>query len=78
VGPVAAKEGYSVFRLLEKSGSQVQPFDAVKERARATLRFQKEEELFNVLVAALREKYAAQVRVFPEALGQVRLPEAQH
>ncbi|MBM3278048.1 MAG: peptidyl-prolyl cis-trans isomerase [Candidatus Handelsmanbacteria bacterium] len=78
VGPVAAKEGYSVFRLLEKSGGQAQPFAAVREQAGATLRYQKEEELFNVLVAALREKYAAQVRLFPEALGQVRLPEAPH
>lgn len=75
VGPVATKEGYSIFRLLEKSGGQLQPFAAARDRAQATLRFQKEEELFNVLVRAVREKYAGQVRVFAEALGQVRLPE---
>jgi len=74
VGPVATGEGYSVFRLLEKSGGQAQPFAAVRDRVKATLRFRREEELFAVLVRAVREQYAGQVRVFPEALGQVRLP----
>ena len=78
VGPVATKEGYSVFRLLEKSGGQLQPFEAVKDRAQATLRFHKEEELFNALVAALRQKYADQVRLFPDALNLVRLPESRN
>lgn len=78
VGPVAAKEGYSVFRLLEKSGGQLQPFEAVKDRAQATLRFQKEGELFNVLIGTLRKKYTDQIHLFPDALSQVHLPSPQN
>ena len=75
VGPVETREGFSVFRLMKKIGGQLRPFEAVKERVEATLRYRKEKVVFNILVAALREKYADQVRIFEDALSQVRLPE---
>lgn len=75
VGPVETRDGYSVFRVLKKSGGQLQPFEEVAQRAMATLRLRQESQLFNVLVAAVREKYADQVRIFDEVLGAVQLPE---
>ena len=75
VGPVKVKGGYSIFRLLEKSGGNLMPFDTVKQRAEATLRYQREQPIFEVLVGAVRELYADQVRIFEDVLRQVRLPE---
>ena len=75
VGPVEVNGGYSIFRLLEKSGGNLMPFDTVKQRAEATLRYQKEQPMFEVLVGAVRELYADQVRIFEDVLRQVQLPE---
>ena len=75
VGPVKVTGGYSIFRLLEKSGGNLMPFDTVKQRAEATLRYQREQPIFEVLVSAVRELYAGQVRIFEDVLRQVRLPE---
>ena len=74
-GPVKTKDGYSVFHLIGKKGGQLQPFEEVEQRVKATLRFRKEEPLFNALVGAIREKYADQVRIFEEVLSDVQLPE---
>lgn len=75
VGPVETEGGYSVCRLLKKSGGQLQPFAKVAQRAKASLQSQKEDQLFNVLVSAVREKYADQVHIFEDVLSEVRLPE---
>ena len=75
VGPVKVTGGYSIFRLLEKSGGNLMPFDTVQQRAEATLRYQREQPIFAVLVGAVRELYADQVRIFEDVLRQVRLPE---
>lgn len=75
VGPVETEGGHSVFRLLKKSGGQLQPFAKVEQRAKATLQSQKEDQLFNVLVSAVREKYADQIRIFEDVLNEVHLPE---
>ena len=75
VGPVKVPGGYSIFRLLEKSGGNLMPFDTVQQRAEATLRYQREQPIFEVLVGAVRELYADQVRIFEDVLRQVRLPE---
>ena len=73
VGPVETKDGHSVFRVLEKSGGQL-PFTEVSDRARATLRLREENRLFNVMVGAIREKYADQVQIFEEELSAVQIP----
>ena len=73
VGPVETRDGYSVFRVLEKSGGQL-PFSEVAERARAILRLREENRLFNVMVGAIREKYADRVRIFDSELSAVQIP----
>ncbi len=75
VGPVQVPQGYSVFRVLERSGGKLQPFAAAKIRATANLRLKTEEQLFNSLLADVREKYADQVQTFASELSAVRLPE---
>ena len=75
IGPVATEGFYSVCRLLEKIGGQPLSFEEVEPRVKAILRYRKEDQLFNVLVRAVREKYADQVRIFEEVLREVKLPD---
>jgi parvulin-like peptidyl-prolyl isomerase len=77
VGPVKAKVGYSVFRLLERSGGLVQPFEAVEKRVQAIIKFRKTDRIFNAMVDAVREKYTDQVQIFEDVLSQVSLPEEE-
>ena len=74
VGPVEVPQGYSVFRVLERSGGELQSFSKAERRATASVRLRKEEELFNRLVADVREKYADRVRIFERELSAVKLP----
>jgi len=77
VGPVKAKVGYSVFRLLERSGGLVQPFEAVEKRVQAIIKSRKTDRIFNAMVDAVREKYTDQVQIFEDVLSQVSLPEEE-
>ena len=74
VGPVKVPQGYSVFRVLEKSSGELMPFAEVKKQATAILRLRREEQRFNNLVSDLRQKYADQVRIFEAELNAVKLP----
>ena len=73
VGPIAVSGGYSVFRLKERSGGEIAPLKAVHKRIAAILRVIEQERRFNKLVARCREEYADQVRIFEEAIPQIRL-----
>ena len=73
-GPVQVPQGFSVFRVVERSAEQLQPFAKAERRATASLRVMREEELFNSLVAEVRERYADQVRIFEPELGAMELP----
>ena len=74
VGPVKVPQGYSVFRVLEKSRGELRPFAEAKKQATAILRLRREEQRFNSLVSDLRQKYADQVRIFERELSAVKLP----
>ena len=74
VGPVQVPQGFSVFRVVERSEGQLQPFAKAERRATASLRVMREEQLFNSLVVEVREKYADQVRIFEPELGAMELP----
>ena len=73
VGPVAVTDGYSIFRLKERSGGKIPPLEAVHKRIAAILRVIEQERRFNELVARYREEYADQVRIFAEAIPQIQL-----
>ena len=74
LGPVPTEHGHTVFRVLEKKGGRVLPFQEAVQAARTHVRFREETRVFNELLAALREKYADRVQIFEEKLGAVQLP----
>ena len=79
VGPVAVPDGYSIFRLKERSGGEIAPLQAVHKRIAAILRVIEQERRFNELVARYREEYADQVHIFEEAIPQIQLdPPVEH
>lgn len=67
-GPVKVDKGYSVFRVLERSGGQVAPFSDAASRARAFVRSQKRDRLFQQLVQRLRKKYRTDIVIDAENL----------
>lgn len=74
--PERVLEGIAVFRLLDRIAPKLQPFDAVKERARELARRVQSDQAWNGFVAALVAKVDAQVdrsRFLPLE-GQARAP----
>jgi peptidyl-prolyl cis-trans isomerase C len=69
VGPVRVREGYSVFRLLHRQGGDTAPFLQVEKRARAFVRRQKRDLLFEDLVDKLMEKYQDRITVYQSELA---------
>ena len=70
-GPFEVKGGYTVFRVLERVPESRQPYDQVRQRARALSLRQRQGEKFDDLIFQLREKYRTQVVV-----NAARLTEA--
>ena len=63
VGPVLTDEGYSLFKVTEKTPATVQPYERARPRVRQKYRRSEETRLFKMLVDRLREKYADQIEV---------------
>ena len=70
-GPVQLEEGYAVFKVMEKSGLQPDPFETASSRARYWLGKEKEEELIAALLHSLKEKYAAKIVLFEDRLQKM-------
>ncbi|MGY8823692.1 MAG: peptidyl-prolyl cis-trans isomerase [Candidatus Latescibacterota bacterium] len=68
VGPVSVREGHSLFKVLDHQPGALKPFDDVERKARALVRGQKKEALFEAFVDALMAKYAERFAVSEEAL----------
>ncbi len=75
VGPVEVKGGWSIFTVLRKEPQTQQPYATVKQQATQLLLVQKAKEGFEELLGQLRDKYAAEVRVFESRLAEA-LPES--
>ena len=71
VGPVAVEGGFSLFRVLDREDTSIEPYDQVQRRALALLRREREQQGLQALLEKLRKKYAAQIRI-----DQPRLREA--
>ena len=67
-GPLEVKGGYSVFRVLEREESRIQPLEAAWRQAGALLRHERENEALADLLVELREEYASQTKIYPENL----------
>ena len=74
VGPVQVKGGYSLFKVLRRVEGELPPFSKVARRAHSLLSRQKEDQLFEELVAELLEKYQDRITIYQDEL-EVALPD---
>ena len=74
-GPLQVKDGYSIFKVLNREGGELAPFFQVEKKARALVRGQKREQLFEELVDDLLDKYKERIAVSDRAL-EAALPDA--
>ena len=65
-GPVRMADGWVVFRVLDKQPGRVQPFEAVRRRARALLRQERQTAAMAELIRRLRETRKAEIELYPE------------
>lgn len=72
-GPLALKEGFSIFKVEERIPDRPEPFPQTVRRAKYWLRKAEENKYFEELIVRLREQYAAQVEVFKEHLVDLEL-----
>ena len=73
-GPVQVKGGYSLFKVLRRQVGELPSFSRSERRARARVRRQQEDRLFEALVDKLMEKYQDRIRVYHDAL-EAALPD---
>ena len=73
-GPVAVQGGYSLFKVLDRKGGEVQSFAAAERRARALLRGQLRELRFEEWIDELLDQYDDEIAVSADALAQA-LPD---
>ena len=67
-GPLQVKGGYSVFRVLEREESSIEPFETAQRQAWALVRLERETQALNAFLMQLREKYADQIKIYPDRL----------
>ena len=65
-GPVPMADGWVVFRVLDKHPGRLQPFEAVRRRAMALLRQERQTAAMRDLIRRLRETRKAEIELFPE------------
>lgn len=68
-GPVPVEGGYSIFRVLNREGGELSPFFQVEKKARALVRGQKREQLFEELIDDLLDKYKERIAISDSALA---------
>ena len=68
VGPIKVRDGYSLFKVMDRQAGQLKPFDEVERKARALVRAEKKEVQFEDWIDQLMEKYAERIVVSEEAL----------
>ena len=71
VGPIQLDEGYSIFRVIERTPPHPTPFEGAASRAEWWLKKQEEKHLFDALFVRLRDKYSSRVVVFDGPLGKL-------
>jgi parvulin-like peptidyl-prolyl isomerase len=70
-GPVELEEGFSIFRVEERTPAMVQSYERSRSRAKYWLRKREEKIHFEAMITGLREKYAAEVNIYDENLQSV-------
>ncbi len=72
-GPLELKEGYSIFRVEERTPAKPQGYERSRSRAKYWLRKREERIHFEAMITGLREKYAAEVSLYEENLKDIHL-----
>ena len=67
-GPEHVEGGYSIFKVLNRQGGELSPFFQVEKKARALVRGQKREQLFEELIDSLLDQYKERIAVSDSAL----------
>lgn len=68
-GPAHVEGGYSVFKVLNRQGGELAPFFQVEKKARAFVRGEKREQLFEKLIDGLLDQYQGRIAVSDSALA---------
>ncbi len=71
IGPVEAKGGYAVFKVLKKTPQRQQSFEEVKDAISAVLRQKEEQRRLDELIENLREKYRQEIIIYEDALKEL-------
>ncbi|RKY66796.1 MAG: hypothetical protein DRQ08_01915 [Candidatus Latescibacterota bacterium] len=69
VGPVEAKGGYAIFKVVERSGPRRRSFEEARREVTMALRREKEEKLLREFIEKLKKKY--KVTVYEDALRKI-------
>ena len=69
-GPLQVEGGYSVFRVIEREESSIEPFETAQRQAWALVRLERETQALNAFLVQLREKYADQIKIYPDRLKE--------
>ena len=69
-GPLQVEGGYSVFRVLEREESSIEPFETAQRQAWALIRLERETQVLNAFLVQLREKYADRIKIYPDRLKE--------
>lgn len=75
IGPIEVPGGYSIFRPLGYEEGGVEPYERVRQRAVALVRLVREHQELEALLDRLRDKYAAQTRIYEDRLAEA-LPDS--
>ncbi len=73
IGPIEAKGGYAVFKVLKREPPRRKSLSEVKNAVTKLLRQREEERLFNELIKNLREKYDPQITIYEDILQKVTI-----
>ena len=74
IGPLEVEGGFTLFKVLSREGGEVRPFAEVEARARALLRGQKKELLFEEWIDTLMDKYEDRIIISEQELAHA-LPD---
>ncbi len=69
VGPLPVFEGFSVYRLLDRTKESA-PYEEARRRAQATVNWIKKQIVFEQFLQDLRVKYQDRIQIFDEGIAQ--------
>ncbi|MCK4416557.1 MAG: peptidylprolyl isomerase [Candidatus Latescibacteria bacterium] len=75
IGPIEARSGYAVFKVLKREPPRRRSLGEIKNAVTTLLQQREEERLFNELIKNLREKYDPQITIYEDILQKITTGE---